>query len=99
MIRDDYERQRREAISKIKAKRSKRKKDEDCGDEDCDCCACCENAEHLKTSPMKMLCKHHGVVASSHVCRKYVYDPLKRKTFRPRISPLSQSDLSEDDKI
>lgn len=99
MIRDDIERRRRAVLSEIESKRSKKKGLEDDGGEECDCCACCEHAEHLKTAPMSMICKHHGVVASSHVCRKFVYDPLKRKTFRPRISPLSQSDGETDDII
>lgn len=87
--RDEIERRRREALS---AKPAKRKKGKDEEDDLCDCCAYCEYAERLKTSPTKMLCRKRGVVSSSHVCKSYVYDPLKRKVFRPRVSPLSQSD-------
>ena len=92
--RDEIERLLRASISKSSAKRRKNKEEDD--DSLTDCCAYCEYAECLKADHMKMLCRHHGVVASSHVCKKYVYDPLKRKTFRPRISPLSQSDDSDE---
>jgi hypothetical protein len=95
--RDDIERRRRAALSKRSGKR--RKKDEEDDDTVTDCCAYCEYAECLKSDHMKMLCRHHGVVAHSHVCRKYVYDPLKRKAFRPRISPLVQSESETDDII
>lgn len=93
--RDDIERLRRAALSKNASRRKKTEEEDD--DSLTECCEYCQYAECLKADQMKMLCKHNGVVASSHVCRKYVYDPLKRKTFRPRISPLSQSESDSDD--
>lgn len=47
------------------------------------CCAFCENAVPLRDGET-MLCRRCGVVSGSHACRKFLYDPLKR---RPRIPP------------
>lgn len=44
-------------------------------------CKFCENAGTL-SDPDVMLCKRHGVVSASHVCRKFRYDPLKREPKR-----------------
>jgi len=46
-------------------------------------CMYCENASPLR-SETEMLCRYRGVVSALHVCRKFMYDPLKR---RPRIMP------------
>ncbi len=40
-------------------------------------CACCEHAETLNNEDI-VLCSLKGVVSSGHVCKKFVYDPLKR---------------------
>ncbi len=47
------------------------------------CCAFCENAAPLRDGET-MLCRRCGAVSGGHVCRKFVYDPLKRK---PRMLP------------
>lgn len=41
-------------------------------------CKYCEKAKKLH-DPDTMLCERYGVVAASHVCRKFRYDPLKRE--------------------
>ena len=63
------------------------------------CCACCEHATCIESSRAKMLCRYRGTVLSSSVCRKYVYDPLKRRTFRPHFAHLDTSELDTDDII
>lgn len=45
-------------------------------------CKFCEHASAL-TDPQVMLCRHKGVVSAAHVCRKFLYDPLKREPFAP----------------
>jgi len=45
-------------------------------------CKFCERACVLN-DPESMLCKYKGVVSSMHVCRKFVYDPLKREPSPP----------------
>ena len=40
-------------------------------------CAYCEHAETLNNEDI-VLCSLKGVVSSGHLCRKFVYDPLKR---------------------
>lgn len=63
------------------------------------CCAYCEHADCIESSRARMQCHYKGIVPSSGVCRKYVYDPLKRKAFRPRISSLDTSDIDVDREI
>ena len=42
----------------------------------------------------KVLCKKKGVVSGDYVCRKFVYDPLKRvPTPSPKFDKFSGSDL------
>ncbi len=56
-------------------------------------CIFCENATVLKGTG-DILCKHKGIVSEDYVCRKYVYDPLKRQPKAPlKIQTLSQEDL------
>ena len=45
-------------------------------------CKFCERASAL-TDPDVMLCRHKGVVSAAHVCRKFLYDPLKREPSAP----------------
>jgi len=40
-------------------------------------CKFCEHADVL-SDPDKMLCRRHGIVDASYLCRKFRYDPLKR---------------------
>ena len=63
------------------------------------CCAYCEHADCIESSRARMQCHYKGIVPSSSVCRKYVYDPLKRKAFRPRIASLDTSDIDVDREI
>jgi len=46
-------------------------------------CRYCENASPLHDDS-EVLCRIRGVVSGDHVCRKFMYDPLKR---RPRMLP------------
>ena len=56
-------------------------------------CAFCENAAPLRDGET-MLCRRFGVVSGGHSCRKFLYDPLKRK---PRMLPaLPELRLDED---
>ena len=41
-------------------------------------CLYCENATVLQ-GENTVLCKYKGVVSEDYVCRKFVYDPLKRE--------------------
>lgn len=45
----------------------------------------CEYCEHVMQSfdGNKQLCDKLGVVESSHKCRRFVYDPLKRQPRKP----------------
>lgn len=52
------------------------------------CCAVCEHARLLRDSPDCVLCDRTGVVSEDHSCRRFVYDPLKR---RPARIPLPGS--------
>lgn len=44
-------------------------------------CKFCENAKTL-SDPDCMVCEKYGIVPSSHSCRRFVYDPLKRSPKR-----------------
>jgi len=46
-------------------------------------CRYCENASELRSED-EVLCKLHGIVDGGYRCRKFMYDPLKR---RPRMLP------------
>ncbi len=53
-------------------------------------CAYCERATVLAGGD-HVLCDKRGVVTGTHHCRKFVYDPLKRKPARTK--PLPQVEL------
>lgn len=56
-------------------------------------CIFCENATILQ-GESDILCKHKGIVAEDFVCRKFVYDPLKRTPKAPMELPkLDKNDL------
>ena len=56
-------------------------------------CLFCENASVLNGDD-NLLCKYKGIVSEDFVCRKYVYDPLKRIPMpKPSITPLSPDDI------
>lgn len=40
-------------------------------------CAFCEHSDKLSSAD-EFLCELKGVVKADHVCRKFIYDPLKR---------------------
>ncbi len=93
VIKEDIERKRRAALSKP-AKSSKRELPEE--DEIPECCACCEHATALKGDRIHMVCDSFGVVSSSHTCRKFLYDPLKRTASRPKIEPITSDETPID---
>jgi hypothetical protein len=49
-------------------------------------CKYCELAVTL-TDEDQMLCSRYGVVSSSHCCRRFRYDPMKRVPARNRQKP------------
>ena len=59
-------------------------------------CAICEHATFLKDSPGRMLCKRYGVVAEDHSCRRFEYDPLKRRPVR--IPAIAADQLRDEEK-
>lgn len=46
------------------------------------CCAFCQYARQLKDDEDNVLCDKTGVVNGAHRCRRFVYDPLKRRPVR-----------------
>ncbi len=100
LIKEDLERRRRAALMNHSNKKKNVRREQD-EDDHPDCCAYCEHATILKGDRLHMVCDMKGVVSSSHVCRKFLYDPLKRNASRPLINPLSDSlgDLSGEDHI
>lgn len=53
-----------------------------------ECPRVCAFCEHASATPDRdaMLCFRCGIVSADHVCRKFRYDPLKRKpTEAPRL--------------
>lgn len=45
-------------------------------------CKFCERAQELAGGET-MLCPRYGVVSAEHICRRFLYDPLKRCPARP----------------
>lgn len=104
IAKEDLERRRRAALMSSVKKKShsiKRAEKDDAFDENPECCACCEHATALKGDRLKMVCDKCGVVMSSHKCKSFLYDPLKRTAVRPKITPISEDlgDLSGEDHI
>ena len=93
IFKEDLERKRRAALAASVEKRDSIDKiAHTCADED-ECTQCCEFCEHattLKSDRTKMVCDRFGVVSATHKCRKFLYDPLKRKAFRPKIDTEDQ---------
>lgn len=50
------------------------------------CCAYCEYARPLYGDGNNIICDKNGVVDADHVCRAFIYDPLKRAPARPVAS-------------
>lgn len=93
ILKEDLERKRRAALAASVEKRDSIDRiAHSCADEDecLQCCECCEHATALKSDRTKMVCDRFGVVSATHKCRKFLYDPLKRKAFRPRIDTEDQ---------
>jgi hypothetical protein len=60
----------------------------------------CSYCVHGRFSPNKesILCLKKGVVGLDYSCRRFKYDPLKRKPIRPRtIETFEESDFTLDD--
>lgn len=53
------------------------------------CCARCEHATLLSQFDY-ILCSKKGIVSDTHVCRRFVYDPLKRDPKRLPVLPLGE---------
>ena len=102
IAKEDLERRRRAALMSSENKKTRKekhsRKDED---ENPECCGCCEHATALKNDRFKMVCDKFGVVECTHKCKNFLYDPLKRTAFRPKITPISEEigDLSGEDHI
>lgn len=45
-------------------------------------CEFCRFASEIPKTE-EMLCEHKGVVSKEYLCRKFIYDPLKRIPRRP----------------
>lgn len=93
MLKEDLERKRRAALAVSAEKKDSIDKsahsfncDEECEER----CELCQHATALKSDRTKMVCDKFGVVSATHTCRKFLYDPLKRKAFRPRIDTEDQ---------
>ena len=59
-------------------------------------CRYCENASPLHDDS-EVLCRLRGVVLGDHVCRKFMYDPLKRKPMTRRPLPTLDIDTENED--
>ena len=59
-------------------------------------CLYCEYASPLHNDE-EMLCRFKGVVSSEYVCRKFIYDPLKRRPMTRK--PLLTLDILDDGAI
>ncbi len=92
ILKEDLERKRRAALAASVEKRDSIDRiAHSCNEDECvECCECCEHATALKSDRTKMVCDRFGVVSATHKCRKFLYDPLKRKAFRPKIDTEDQ---------
>ena len=88
IFKEELERNRRAALEG--GEKTGRRNSCSDSDECIKCCECCEHATALKNDRTKMVCDKFGVVSATHKCRKFLYDPLKRKAFRPRIDTEDQ---------
>jgi hypothetical protein len=92
IFKEELEHKRRAALAAGEKHINGNKSSHSCTDADecIKCCECCEHATALKSDRTKMVCDRFGVVSATHKCRKFLYDPLKRKAFRPRIDTEDQ---------
>ncbi len=97
MIRADLERRRRASLNQKLREEQKHAHPSDDEEELPRTCAFCEHGTVLKGDRIHMVCDSFGVVSSSHTCRKFLYDPLKRTASRPKIEPVTSEDFSASD--
>ena len=60
------------------------------------CCARCEHATLLNQLDA-ILCNRKGIVCDTHVCRHFIYDPLKRTPKRLPTPP--QVELPQPEEV
>lgn len=77
---DDIERRRIKALAAAEDEEKKAARE---GVQIERCCAYCEYARPLYGDEGNILCDKNGVVDADHVCRAFIYDPLKRAPARP----------------
>ena len=86
--RDDISRRRIKALADAE---DEEKKDlRECGVQIDRCCAYCEFARPLYGDGNNILCDKKGIVDADHICRAFIYDPLKRAPARP-VADLSDA--------
>ena len=59
------------------------------------CCSYCLSGTRI--SDTEVVCFHRGIVSSGSQCKKFRYDPLKRRPIS--MAPLKTSQFSEEDFI
>lgn len=57
------------------------------------CCAYCQFAG--KINEEQVICRKCGIVPSTHQCRRFRYDPLKRVPPRPKAQDFSNYDQKD----
>jgi hypothetical protein len=83
--RSEFERRHRDALRKGGKKKSGKNTDEEKEAEE-PVCARCQFARKLLTEKGQMICDKRGVVSTTHSCKDYIYDPLKRIPARPSFT-------------
>lgn len=92
IMKEDLERRRRAALQSAQNTPSQKHAPASEEEELPSVCAYCERATALKGDRIHMVCDCFGVVSSSHTCRKFIYDPLKRTAVRPKINTEEQEE-------
>lgn len=57
-------------------------------------CKYCEYASSLATED-EMVCKKKGVVSAGYICRKFIYDPLKREPKKLKTAPTAEFEFPD----
>ncbi len=83
--RSEFERRHRDALRGGGKKKRCKGTEEEKETED-PICARCQFARKLLTEKGQMICDKRGVVSTTHSCKDYIYDPLKRIPTRPSFS-------------
>lgn len=55
------------------------------------CCVYCEKST-LLAGEEYVLCPRKGVVSQNYVCRRFLYDPLKRIPKKPQPIPIPEAE-------